>query len=136
MKILRDQADFDRALSIWTDTEMVQLLVERLAFYAELDEPIEQIFKQIHVEPHDTLEDLNIEFQGGFLKNHYSGRSYGHPGFRPSYETLEKHNSFYAMFFCEGDGDYGVEVIVPERPDIDARLLGLCATLYCEAQLP
>jgi hypothetical protein len=136
MQILRDQADFDRALATWTDAGLVQLLTERLAFYAELDEPIEQLFKQIHVEPRDTLEDLDIEFNGGFLKNHYSGRRYGEPGFQPSFEALELHSGFYAMLFCEGGGDYGVEVIVPDQPGIDARLLSLCAALSSEVQQP
>ena len=127
MQILRDEEDFTCALDSWRDQELVQLLQSRLAFYAEYEEPLGELFKLVLVEPGDTLEELNAEFNGGFLSNHFSGRRFGDDGFRPCFETLEEHTTFYDMFFCEGDGGFGVEVIVPKSTDIDARLLGLCA---------
>ena len=47
--------------------------------------------------------------------------------FKPAFEVLEEYPGFYAMLFCEGDGGFGIEVIVPKSTDIDARLLGQCA---------
>jgi hypothetical protein len=128
MQILRDEEDFACALDSWPDQELVQLLQLRLAFYAEYDDlDLSELFKLILIEPGDTLEELNLEFNGGFLINHYSGRRYGDLGFKPAFEVLEEYPGFYAMLFCEGDGGFGIEVIVPKSSDIDARLLGLCA---------
>ena len=41
----------------------------------------------------------------------------------------------YAVLFCEGDGGFGVEVIVPKFTDIDPLLLSLCAQLSTLAPL-
>jgi hypothetical protein len=127
MQILRDEEDFACALVSWPDQELVKLLQSRLAFYAEYEEPLADLFKLVLVEPGDTLADLDSEFNGAFLINHYSGRRYGDPSFKPAFEVLEEHAGLYAMLFCEGDGGFGIEVIVPKSTDIDARLLGLCA---------
>jgi hypothetical protein len=127
MQILRDEEDFACALDSWADRELVQLLQSRLAFYADYEEPLADLYKLILVEPGDTLAGIDSEFGGAFLINHYSGRRYGDPVFKPAFEVLEEYQGFYAMLFCEGDGGFGIEVIVPKSSDIDARLLGLCA---------
>jgi hypothetical protein len=127
MQILRDEEDFACAFDSWADPELVQLLQSRLAFYADYEEPLADLYKLILVEPSDTLAVLDGEFNGAFLINHFSGRRYGDPGFKPTFEVLEEYPGFYAMLFCEGDGGFGVEVIVPKSTDIDTRLLSLCA---------
>ena len=127
MQILRDEEDFACALDSWADQELVQLLQSRLAFYADYEEPLADLYKLILVEPDDTLEGVDDEFNGAFLINHYSGRRYGDPAFKPAFEVLEEYPGFYAMLFCEGDGGFGIEVIVPKSVDIDTRLLSLCA---------
>ena len=127
MQILRDEEHFACAIASWPDQELVQLLRSRLAFYAKYEEPLADLFKLILVEPGDTLEGLDCEFNGAFLINHYSGRRYGDRAFKPAFEVLEEYQGFYAMLFCEGDGGFGIEVIVPKSTDIDTRLLSLCA---------
>jgi hypothetical protein len=127
MQILRDEEDFACALDSCADQELVQLLQSRLAFYADYEEPLADLFKLILVEPGDTLAGLDGEFDGAFLINHYSGRRYGDPAFKPAFEVLEEYPGFYAMLFCEGDGGFGIEVIVPKSSDIAPRLLSLCA---------
>jgi hypothetical protein len=127
MQILRDEEDFACAFDSWPDQELVQLLQSRLAFYADYEEPLADLFKLILIEPGDTLEGLDDEFNDAFLINHYSGRRYGDPAFKPAFEVLAEYPGFYAMLFCEGDGGFGVEVIVPKSIDIDTRLLNLCA---------
>ena len=127
MQILRDEEDFACALDSWPDQELVQLLRNRLAFYAEYEEPLSGLFKLILIEPGDTLAGLDGEFNGAFLINHYSGRRLGDDGFCPCFETLEQHPTFFDLVFCEGDAGFCVEVIVPNTEGIDARLLGLCA---------
>jgi hypothetical protein len=133
MQILLDEEDFVCALDSWLDQELVQLLRLRLAFYAEYEEPLSGLFKLILIEPGDTLADLDGEFNGAFLINHFSGRRYGDPRFKPAFEVLEEHPTFYDMVFCEGDAGFGVEVIVPKTDGIDARLLSLCAQFATEA---
>jgi hypothetical protein len=127
MQILRDEEDFACALDSWAGQELAQLLQSRLSFYAEYEEPLPDLYKLILIEPGETLADLDSEFDGAFLINHYSGRRYGDPAFKPAFEVLEEYPGFYAMLFCEGDGGFGVEVIVPKSTDIDPRLLNLCS---------
>jgi hypothetical protein len=127
MQILRYEEDFACAPGSWADQELVQLLQSRLAFYAEYEEPLGDLYKLILVELGDTLADLDDEFDGAFLINHYSGRRYGDLGFKPAFEVLEEYPGFYAMLFCEGDGGFGIEVIVHKSIGIDTRLLSLCA---------
>jgi hypothetical protein len=127
MQILRDEEDFACSLDSCADQELVQLLQSRLAFYADYEEPLADLYKLILVEPDDTLEGLDGEFNGGLLINHYSSRRYGDPAFKPAFEVLEEYPGFYAMLFCEGDGGFGIEVIVPKSTDIDHSLLSLCA---------
>lgn len=134
MQILQDEVAVHAAIDNWPDQATCRLLTERLAFYAEYEDlELSELFKLILIEPGDTLEELDAEFNGGFLINHFSGRRLGDEGFRPCFETLEEHPTFYDMFFCEGDGDFGIEVIVPRAGGIDPRLLNLCAQFATEA---
>ncbi len=133
MQILRDEVAVHAAIDNWPDQAMCQLLTERLAFYAEYEEPLSGLFKLILIEPGDTLADLDGEFNGGFLINQFSGRRFGEYGFRPCFETLEEHPTLYDMVFCEGDAGFCLEVIVPKTDGIDARLLNLCAQFATEA---
>lgn len=71
MQILRDEEDFACAFDSWADQELVQLIQSRLAFYAEYEEPLGDLYKLILIEPGDTLEGLDGEFNGAFLINHY-----------------------------------------------------------------
>jgi hypothetical protein len=128
MQILRDEVAVHVAIESWPDQALCQLLAKRLAFYAEYEDlELSALFKLILIEPGDTLADLDVEFNGAFLINHFSGRRYGDPGFKPAFEVLEEYPGFYAMLFCEGDGGFGIEVIVPKSTDIDPRLLSLCS---------
>jgi hypothetical protein len=128
VQILRDEMAVQAAIEAWPDPAMRQLLAERLSFYAQYDDlELGELFKLILIEPGDTLDDLDREFNGAFLINHYSGRRYGDPGFKPAFEVLEEYPGFYAMLFCESDAGFGIEVIVPKSTDIDPRLLSLCA---------
>ena len=45
MQILRDEEDFACALDSWPDQELVHLVQSRLAFYAEFEEPLADLFK-------------------------------------------------------------------------------------------
>jgi hypothetical protein len=128
MQILRDRVAVLSAIDNWPDQAMCRLLIDRVAFYADYEDlELSALFKLILIEPGDTPEELDIEFNGAFLINHYSGRRFGDDGFRPCFETLEEYPTFYDMVFCEGDAGFGVEVIVPKTDGIDARLLNLCA---------
>jgi hypothetical protein len=128
MQILRDEVAVNAAIESWPDQALCQLLIDRLTFYAEYEDlELSELFKLILIEPGDTLADLDAEFNGRLLVNHFSGRRFGDDGFRPCFETLEEHTTFYDMVFCEGDAGVCVEVIVPKTDGIDARLLSLCA---------
>jgi hypothetical protein len=133
MQILRDHRAVQAAIASWPDAGMGQLLTERLALSKEYDVDLSELLMVIRIEPGDTVEALDREFDGGFLINHASGTRFGEPSFKPCFELLEEHSTFYDMVFCQGDAGFGVEVIVPKSDGIDPRLLTLCAQFAIEA---
>ena len=123
MRVLRDTASIKEEITSCPDRSMADLLASHMQFVEENEEGV---LIAIMVEPGDTLQDLDGELEGKFLINHYGRRRYGEPGFRPCFETLEEHPSFYEMFFIEGD-EVGVTVLIPKALGVDLELLALCA---------
>ena len=123
MRVLRDTESINTEIRTCLDRSMGQLLANHLAFVEENEEGV---LIAIIVEPGDTLQSLDVELDGKFLINHYARRTYGEPGFKPSFETLEEHPTFHEMFFIEGD-EVGVTVLIPKAAGIDPDLLAMCA---------
>lgn len=60
--------------------------------------------------------------------NLVDGSRHGDPDFTPSWEWVEDHGGWFELAFVLTDDGFGHVLLVPDRPDTDARLLALCRT--------
>ena len=126
MRVLRDMQSIKAEIDSCPDPHVHDLLVRHVEFvdgydYDDGTEPLTVIL----IDPGDTIESLDARLAGQFLTNHYSGTTFGDPGFVPCFETLEEHPTFFEMLFVESDS--ATAVIVPKSEAIDPRLLAICA---------
>lgn len=124
MRILRDAAD----VAALEDAELRTLIERRLdereigdAFDAELHGPF------VVMIPGDGLAEVEAAVGIPLLVNPVTGVAYGNPVFNPIFEVVVRHPRCYEMVFVPGGGDDGVTLFVPRHPDVEPRLLALCA---------
>lgn len=124
MRILRDAAD----VAALDDAELRALIERRLdereigdAFDAELHGPF------VVMIPGDGLTEVEAAVGIPLLVNPVTRIPYGDPAFSPIFEYAGRHARFYELVFIPGDGDEGVTLFVPHHPDVEPRLLALCA---------
>lgn len=119
----------------------VQLTPDTTELDAPLAELIHQRFEEIcdgepydpdiHgqlflVEAGDTAADIEEATGCPLLRNPFSGKSSGDPGFSPLWECLEEHPDGFEMVFVPGDGDFGIVIFIPKIDGIATELLSLC----------
>lgn len=80
----------------------------------------------IVVEPGDSVEVLEEESGCPILSAYTGNVRYGDPGFKPVFECLEEHPSFYDLAYVPG-GVVGVVIFIPKAEGIDSDLLAMCA---------
>jgi len=51
---------------------------------------------------------------------------FGDPEYTPSWEWMEHHGGYFELAFVLSDDGFGHILLVPDRQDIDQRLLDLC----------
>ena len=83
----------------------------------------------------DALVDIEAAIETTLLRNPVTGIEYGQLGFAPIFEYVGAHACWYEIVIVPGDGDFGVVFFVPRQPDVDSRLLALCAA-YAEPEPP
>lgn len=125
MRVLICATDINREIDTTLDRFIARLLAGHLEFMSECEG--DEALTVFVVEPGDTLATVDAAMEHHFLTNYYSGKRFGEPGFAPCYETLQKFQTFYEMFFVEGGGEMGISLVIPRRPEIDPALLALCA---------
>ena len=130
MRVLRGTEVINRAIPTCPDRSMAEVLVSHLRF---LSTEGDVLLIVVIVEPCDTLGALDGQLEHKLLIDPWGDQSYGDPGFKPCFETLEEYPSFYEMVFIEGD-EVGIGVLVPKAPGVDAELLALCAQHATPAQ--
>lgn len=113
------------SVSLITGPDIRELIDQRFIEMSE-GEDYEVDLQVIVVEVADSVESLEKESGCPILHNLCDDTQFGHPGFRPSFEVLEEHASFYEMVFVPGDGDSGIVIIIPIQEGIDADLLAMC----------
>ena len=52
--------------------------------------------------------------------------SAGDADFAPSFEWLVEHSTCYEAVFIFSDDGYGIDLLIPKLPDVDADLLAMC----------
>ena len=78
----------------------------------------------ILVEPHDTVDDLEMSSGCPIVTSWFSDAIYPHEDFAPSFEFIEEHHDFYEMVFVLTDDNTTV-LIVPKSGS-DPLLLTMC----------
>ena len=124
MRILRDAAD----VAALDDAELRALIERRLdereigdAFDAELHGAFVVMVRG------DGLAEVEAAVGIPLLVNPVTRVAYGDPAFSPIFEYAGRHARFYELVFVPGGGDEGVTLFVPRHPDVEPRLLALCA---------
>ncbi len=72
----------------------------------------------IILEPHDSFAEINEHLGWNLLTNRWTGISYGHTGFTPSFELVQQHPGFFEILFILSDDGMGVTILVPSDVDI------------------
>lgn len=135
MRILREKEAINAEIDTNPDPHVRSLLSDHLRYVSEYDDAdTTDYLTVVAVEPGDTLQALDIALDSKLLVNLYSGKKFGEPGFAPCFETLDEYETFYEMFFILSDDGFGLAVLVPKQPDIDAEVLSLCARYASPAE--
>ena len=124
MLVLRDPS----AASSIADNDMRELVEQRFDDVCdgeEYDPDINGYF--IVVEPGDSVDVLEAESGCPILRSYIGNARYGDPEFKPVFECIEAHPSFFELVFVPGDGDFGVVIFIPKQDGIDPELLAMCA---------
>ncbi len=124
MRILRDAAD----VAVLEDEEL-RALIERRLDEREIGEDFDS---ELHgpfvvMVPGDGLVEVEAAVGIPLLVNPVTRVAYGDPAFSPIFEYAGRHARFYELVFIPGGGDEGVTLFVPRHPDVEPRLLALCA---------
>ena len=132
MRVFRDP----KAANQVEDAELRRLLAQRFTEIC-LEEPYDPIDHGYFVlaEPGDTVDALEAETGCPIVSGYLDGLRYGEPGFAHSFECLEEHPFCFEMVFVLDDGGFGVVLLIPKLPGMDAELLRLCGE-YAELAPP
>ena len=118
------------------DPDLRNIVEQRFADMCNEDDPDlendpEPDLLVIVVEPGDSVPALEAESGCPILRNLCGDARFGDPGFIPCFELLEEHAGCYELVYVPGDGDGGVNIIIPKSgggtAGIDAGLLAMCA---------
>ena len=124
MLVLRDPSMIDSIsnpeLSEWACRRM-----EEICDGEDFDPDIHGFF--VVVEAGDSAAEVESESGCPILHSPFNSARYGDDAFRPCFEVLEEHDSFYELVFVPGDGDFGVVIFIPKEDGVDSELLALCA---------
>ena len=123
MHILRDAAD----VAALDDAALRDLIKRRLddrEVGEDFDAELHGAF--VVMVPGDGLAEVEATVGVPLLVNPVTRVPYGDPAFSPIFEYAGRHARFYELVFVPG-GDEGVTLFVPRHPDVEPRLLALCA---------
>jgi hypothetical protein len=79
------------------------------------------------VEPGDSIAEIEAKTGCQIMHDPFHDSRYGDAEFMPSFEWLVEHPTFYEAVFIFSDDGFGVDLLIPKAPGIDAELLAMCA---------
>ena len=85
------------------------------------------------VESHDTIAELEGAHRIAITTGYCCTAHYGQPGFIPSFELIEEHESSYELVFILSDSGFGVTLFVPKLPVTELVRFGREFTLAQQA---
>ena len=127
MILIKSSADMTRALASPLDADIIALLVQRRDhLQEEYGCDLGELAHFVIVEPGDSIATIEESVGLALVTNVVDGRRYGDSGFTDNFEFVEFHPGGWieAVQILSDDG-FGIVLFVPNRPDIDATLLGL-----------
>ena len=123
---IRDSQTMEFALSCPLDPLLKQLLLKRLDMLSEFsDFDLSELAHFVIVEPGDTLATIEAELSFSPFVNFVDGARYPDPAFTPSWEWLIDHGKWFELVFALSDSGFGINLLVPNRPDVNPMLLAL-----------
>ena len=123
---IRDSQTMEFALSCPLDPQLRMLLLKRLDMLSEFSEfDLGELAWFYVVEPGDTLVTIDAELGFSPFVNFVDGARYPDPAFTPSWEWLIDHGLWIETVFTRSDAGVGINLLVPNRPDVDPMLLAL-----------
>lgn len=112
MMTLREPADAARV----EDAAIKALITERFEELRSPDYEWAELGYFVVVEPHDTIAELECTHRITITTGYCCTVNYGQPGFIPSFELIEEHESSYELVFILSDSGFGVTLFVPKLP--------------------
>jgi len=129
MLSLYDTVSMDFALSCPLDPFLKQLLLRRLDMLSEYsDFDLSELAHFVIVEPGDTMTAIEVELGFSPFVNFVDGAKYGDADFTPSWEWMIAHGPWFESVFARSDSGVGICLMVPNRPDVEPKLLELFQT--------
>ena len=126
MITIRDSQSMEFALSCPLDPLLKQLLLKRLDMLSEFsDFDLSELAHFVIVEPGDTLATIEAELGFSPFVNFVAGARYPDPAYTPSWEWLIDHGLWFELVFALSDGGFGINLLIPNRSDVNAMLLAL-----------
>ena len=112
MMTLREPADVARV----EDAAIRALLTRRFEALSSPDYEWAELGYFAVVEPHDTIAELEAAHHIALTTGRCCTVNRGQPGFSPSFELIEEHESSYELVFILSDSGFGVTLFVPKLP--------------------
>ncbi len=128
MIALSDTASVQKALTDPHDPALLSILHLRMVQLTEHVEcDLSELVHFLIVEPGDPPTAVAALLGFSLLVNLVDGAPFGSPGFEPSWEWIERHDSgWFEFVFILSDDGFGWTVLIPDCPGVDADLLALC----------
>jgi hypothetical protein len=79
------------------------------------------------VEPGDSIPEIEAATGCQLMYDRFNGCRNGNDEFKPSFEWLVEHPSFYEAVFIFSDDGFGVDLLIPKASGIDAEQLEICS---------
>lgn len=127
MLSIRDGATMKVALCSPLDPDLKIILLNRLDLLSEFSNyDLGELAHFVIVEPGDGISAIEGELGFSPFVNFVDGAKYPEPTFTPSWECLIARGTWYDFVFALSDSGFGINLLVPNRDDVEPTLLKLC----------
>jgi hypothetical protein len=124
---LRDTASIHAALDSAISPAMRDLIAKRTSHFRKyVDCDLSELVNFIIIEPGDTVSVVDEAVGFSLLKNMFDDARFGDPDFVPSFEWIQDHGAFFELVYILSDSGFGLVVLVPDDPGVEADIHMLC----------
>jgi len=115
MMTLREPGDAARV----EEGEIKALILQRFEELSSPDYAWAELGYFVVVEPHDTIAELEAAHAIAITTAYCCTVKYGEPGFIPSFELIEQHETSYELVYVLDDSGFGVTLFVNKLPETE-----------------